>query len=552
MKENKKMRKGLSILLTLCLVLLCVPTTAIAAAEDSLKITDPAAKDLTYTGEDQALVTAGTCSGGTMVYNLAENGEYTETIPTGKNAGTYTVWYKVIGDDNHSASAAESVSVTIKKAAASVEEAPKAVENLVYTGSAQKLVTPGTAKGGTLMYNALNSFDRNFTEKIPTGTFAREYYVYYYVKGDANHENSEKQLVKVNLAHAEIDSIDVTIAAPVAGEVPQGTVYYDGLYYARPNWSPAVDTFDFNTVYTASVQVMPKNTNAYVFSEEAFEAFSQRMTAEGWSIIGNNKSMTLKKTFEATRKAEVIITAEDQTIQYGQTIAADAYSVDSEVEGCTVSAVLNASTANVTVNGTITPSAAVITADGTDITADCNVSFRSGKLVIEPDTSGIDDLTVENVTSDAIKAVLAMMASAETDGIDEATAEKWTAITAKCEELLDAIEALENVKDVTESITQLPETVEPNDEEAAEKILNAKKAYDALTDYEKSLVDKTTKEKLEHLLAALTAYDIIAEKSASPVTGDYSNLMLWHGVLWISTLGLVFLLADCKRRISTK
>ena len=42
------------------------------------------------------------------------------------------------------------------KALAEVEDAPDAVRNLVYTGNAQKLVTPGTAKNGTMVYSLDN------------------------------------------------------------------------------------------------------------------------------------------------------------------------------------------------------------------------------------------------------------------------------------------------------------------------------------------------------------------------------------------------------------
>ena len=61
---------------------------------------DPTANTLTYTGAAQALVTAGTASIGEVMYSLTEMGTYSTTIPTGTNAGTYTVWYKVEGTTN--------------------------------------------------------------------------------------------------------------------------------------------------------------------------------------------------------------------------------------------------------------------------------------------------------------------------------------------------------------------------------------------------------------------------------------------------------------------
>ena len=80
-------------------------------------ITPPTAQEnLTYTGQEQALITAGSVANyGTMQYSLTENGTYSQDIPTGTDAGTYTVWYRVIGDANHNNTAPASVAVSIGK-----------------------------------------------------------------------------------------------------------------------------------------------------------------------------------------------------------------------------------------------------------------------------------------------------------------------------------------------------------------------------------------------------------------------------------------------------
>ena len=73
-----------------------------------------AQENLTYTGQEQALIIAGSVtSGGTMQYSLTENGTYSPDIPTGTDAGAYTVWYRVIGDANHNDTAPASVAVRI-------------------------------------------------------------------------------------------------------------------------------------------------------------------------------------------------------------------------------------------------------------------------------------------------------------------------------------------------------------------------------------------------------------------------------------------------------
>ena len=80
-------------------------------------ITPPTAREnLTYTGQEQALITAGSVtSGGTMQYSLTENGTYSPDIPVGTDAGAYTVWYRVIGDENHNDTTPASVEVSIGK-----------------------------------------------------------------------------------------------------------------------------------------------------------------------------------------------------------------------------------------------------------------------------------------------------------------------------------------------------------------------------------------------------------------------------------------------------
>ena len=73
-------------------------------------------ENLTYTGQEQALITAGSVANyGTMQYSLTESGTYSQDIPTGTDAGTYTVWYRVIGDANHNNTAPASVAVSIGK-----------------------------------------------------------------------------------------------------------------------------------------------------------------------------------------------------------------------------------------------------------------------------------------------------------------------------------------------------------------------------------------------------------------------------------------------------
>ena len=80
---------------------------------DSEITTEPKANTLTYNGSSQALITAGTVTGGKLVYST-DNEAWSETIPTGKDAGSYTVYYKVKGDDKYNETKEQKIDVTIQ------------------------------------------------------------------------------------------------------------------------------------------------------------------------------------------------------------------------------------------------------------------------------------------------------------------------------------------------------------------------------------------------------------------------------------------------------
>ena len=89
---------------------------------------------LTYTGEAQPLINAGTTADGTMQYST-DGTSYGTAIPAGESAGEYTVWYKVAGDGNHSDTTPASVSVTIAKAKVEIPAADPT--QFTYSGEEQ-------------------------------------------------------------------------------------------------------------------------------------------------------------------------------------------------------------------------------------------------------------------------------------------------------------------------------------------------------------------------------------------------------------------------------
>ena len=78
-------------------------------------VTAPTAKTgLVYNGEALDLINAGSAEGGEIQYSL-DGTTYATAIPTGLNAGTYTVYYKVVADESHNDVAPASFDVSIAK-----------------------------------------------------------------------------------------------------------------------------------------------------------------------------------------------------------------------------------------------------------------------------------------------------------------------------------------------------------------------------------------------------------------------------------------------------
>lgn len=107
------------------------PTTFYAHWLNDPTIPIVTANNRTYDGTEKPLVTVeGEPTGGTMQYVLGTDATTAPTdgwnvsIPSGTNAGTYYVWYKVVGDNGYLDSELKCVTVTITEVPAPSEDVP--------------------------------------------------------------------------------------------------------------------------------------------------------------------------------------------------------------------------------------------------------------------------------------------------------------------------------------------------------------------------------------------------------------------------------------------
>jgi len=174
-------------------------------------ITAPTAKDLTYTGSAQELIKAGTSQTGEIQYKI-EGGTYSTSIPKATNAGTYKVYYKVVGDKNHEDVTETSISVTIKKATLNYTTA--GYEG-IYDGSEHGITVE--ASGATIKYGT--SSESYTLTTSPKYSDVGEYTVYYQITREGYNTVSGSETVKITKANnvLKITPTSATYTYPESG-----------------------------------------------------------------------------------------------------------------------------------------------------------------------------------------------------------------------------------------------------------------------------------------------------------------------------------------------
>lgn len=132
----------------------------------------------------------------------------------------------------------------------------------------------------------------------------------------------------------------------------------------------------------------------------------------------------------------------------------------------------------------------------------------------------VENVTPENVTPENktdLENAKADLEKALEENSGNYTEDEKKAIEDELGRIDDALEVIGNVEAVEKVISKLPsvDTVKPDDEEAIKAITDAQTAYNALSDYEKSLLDEAAKANLDKLVAALVAYDIVEGDGSS-------------------------------------
>ena len=269
--------------------------------------TAPAAKTgLTFNGTEQVLVNAGSgITGGTLQYKL-DGGSYNAELPKATNAGSYTVYYKVKGNNTtHSDSSEQSFTVTI---APKTVTAAVSVEPTSYTYTGEAIVpTTVTVKDGTTVIPASEytvTYGNNTNAGKATVTVKDQDSGNYVVSGTATFTITKAELSGVTVSLKGWTYGDTAKTPTVSGNLGGGNVTYQ---YKADNAS----------TYTSTV---PTNAGTYTVKATVAESANYKAaTATGSFTIApktvTNVAVTLSQTSYAYtgRAFQPSVTVKDGT-----------------------------------------------------------------------------------------------------------------------------------------------------------------------------------------------------------------------------------------------
>lgn len=313
-------------------------------------------------GTPNAPVLTGNRSSEDVTYQYQPyGGSYSSTVPT--TAGRYTVKVTVPAEKDGD--------VTIWNAWESTMEfcivtAPTAT-SYTYNGTAQNLVTAGTAAVGTFYYRLGET--GSWSTTIPTQTTPGDYTVYYYVKGDETHNDIGSEEAPAGSVACSISKIEVGLS----WNIPATNPVYDGQTHCITANATGMINDD-----VIGVTVTGEQTNA---GEHTATASELTGTNNGYYKLPAANT----QTFIISTRPITVTPDEGQSKTYGEDDPTLTYTVDNIVSGESLYGSLSRDIGSDVGSFDITQGS-VTDANNSNYT----ITFTSGKtFVITPKTVGI-------------------------------------------------------------------------------------------------------------------------------------------------------------------
>lgn len=490
----------------------------------STYINEPTANELTYNGNDQNLVKEGNTNDGTVMYSLEESRGYSKNIPTAKNAGTYVVYYYVKGDREHYDTEIKSIDVTIAQAD------PK-----IGTVSAG-IVSNTTDISAIVLERTNNTVDGKLTvEAGQTLELGENEVTYIFTPNDTVNYKVIRDKVKV--------TVEDTIA-------PTGKVT---ITDAKTIWDKILETITFDLYFNTDQKVIVQATDSFSGIEKVeYYETTDILNLDEIKILSDDMWKTIEED-------SVVVTAEDakQFIYYiritdksGNITYIATNGAEFDTTNPLISGVNNGETYytsqkitvtdknidTVMLNGATVTETIILEGNKEDIytiIATDKVGNSSTVTVKMAKLADIIDINCDNVILEdkaELEDVKTDLEKSLEENADIYSEDEKKAIEEKIKNIDEALEVIINVEDVETIINNLPDKIKKDDTEDVE---TAKKTYDNLSDYEKTLINLDAEKKLE---AAIKAVEELNKPISNPQTGD--SIMECSAILIVAVIGL--------------
>ena len=315
-------------------------------------VTAPTAKSLTYNGAAQALVNAGSTTLGTLQYSLDDR-TYGTNVPTSTGVGSYTVYYRVVGDGNINDVAAQSITVTISKAAGSLSYAATSISK---TFGNAAFTNPLTLTGdGTVRYSTSNASVASVNATTGEVTIA----------GSGSATITATVTDGTNYTYAtKTASYTITVGTNVMNVTATGyTGTYDGQSHGITVTAPDGATVKYGTTagsYTLTASPTYTAAGSYTVYYQVSKANYTTVTGSQTVVISkaagslSYATTSLSKTFGNAAFTNPLTMTGDGTVKYSSSNASVAS--------------VNATTGEVTIAGSGSATITATVTDGTNYT----------------------------------------------------------------------------------------------------------------------------------------------------------------------------------------
>ena len=146
----------------------------------------------------------------------------------------------------------------------------------------------------TYFYKVKDAAESTYTMEVPVN--AGDYTVKVVVAESANYKSCEGT-ADFTIHKALITSVDPVVTAPVACEAAQSTIANGNGYTGTITWNPADATFQYSTVYTATVVLTPDSNHKFDNTTKATNDWAREFNENG--------TLTLTKVFPETAQDTV-------------------------------------------------------------------------------------------------------------------------------------------------------------------------------------------------------------------------------------------------------